>query len=75
LTSASDVLITDEDGVIYQAPAKPGAPSAANLTKAKSFPGAVVFTNYPKPNSLLFWKYFEPTPVYAQTPWTVSIQQ
>lgn len=40
LTGKDDVLIADETGVIYHAPATYSAPKAAELKSAKNFPGA-----------------------------------
>ena len=40
LTSKDDVLITDEIGAIYRAPATYSAPKAVELKSAKHFPGA-----------------------------------
>jgi hypothetical protein len=51
LATASDVLVTDEKGVIYRAARPRDLPSAASLSAAKDFPGAVVFTKYPKPST------------------------
>jgi hypothetical protein len=69
LASASDVLVSDEKGVIYRAARPSFLPSAASLSAARDFPGAVVYTTYPNPSlARRLLRYFEPTPVYAQSP-------